>query len=513
MNRWVPLTLSYLRRAPAWALQKAVRCRLQHNITKRQHLQGGGAFAAWSATPWTGTAGRVACMGWDMRMGLGPAVAADPGVALGVGSVGRLGRLFAGAAALALWAGAALAQNTTPPVPGAVPLDVLHWWTSASERRAADQLAAHLAQAGVQWKDAAIPGGGGMAAVKVLKSRVLLGDPPDVAQLIGTTLTDWADIGLVLPLGGVAQRQRWAQVLFPTVLELVSYQGEVIAAPLGLHRINTLLYHRRALARAGVAPPRSWAQLEQAARALQAQGVRPLAWSDEPWQVATVFEAVLLGEAGAPLYRELMVQRRPSAWLDARVEAALLRLRWLRTLAGEPPVERVWSENARALQQGQAAFMLMGDWAKGELLAWGAQIGRDFGCVEVPGTPGMHLYSVDTLAMLRGARAREAVQEKVAEVVVGVAAQSAYNRIKGSVPVRRDIDPSTLDACARDSWETFAGARNERVPSLAHRMAADEAIKDAVAHALWRFVTDPRSDPQETQRRLAAVIRAPAAER
>ena len=43
---------------------------------------------------------------------------------------------------------------------------------------------------GVRWKDVAVPGGGGMAAVKVLKSRVLMGDPPDVAQLIGTALTD-----------------------------------------------------------------------------------------------------------------------------------------------------------------------------------------------------------------------------------------------------------------------------------------------------------------------------------
>jgi len=138
-----------------------------------------------------------------------------------------------------------------------VPMDVLHWWTSASERKAADQLALQLAQAGVQWKDAAIPGGGGMAAVKVLKSRVLMGDPPDVAQLIGTTLTDWADIGLVMPLNAVAQRQRWSQVLFPTVLELVTYKGDVIAAPLGIHRINTLLYNRKVFGKLGLTPPRS----------------------------------------------------------------------------------------------------------------------------------------------------------------------------------------------------------------------------------------------------------------
>lgn len=397
--------------------------------------------------------------------------------------------------------------------PAGVPLDVLHWWTSASERRAADQLSTHLAQAGVQWKDAAIPGGGGMAAVKVLKSRVLMGDPPDVAQLIGTTLTDWADIGLVLPLNAVAQRQRWHQVLFPTVLELVSYKGDVMAAPLGIHRINTLLYNRRLFTRLGLTPPRSWGQLEVVARKLQTQGLRPLAWSDEPWQMATVFETLLLGEAGPALYRELIVQRKGSAWMDPRVERALQRLRWLRTLAGDNPQEKAWTDGARELMNASTGMMIMGDWAKGELMAWGASPARDFGCVAVPGTEGMHLYSVDTLAMLVSTRPREATQEKMAEVVVGPAAQLAYNRIKGAVPVRRDVDVSSLDACARDSWETFAAARSARLPSLAHRMAADEAIKDAVAQTLWRFLTDARMEPQEAQRRLAAVIRAPGAER
>jgi glucose/mannose transport system substrate-binding protein len=146
-------------------------------------------------------------------------------------------------------------------------------------------------------------------------------------------------------------------------------------------------------------------------------------------------------------------------------------------------------------------------------MAWGANPTRDYGCIEVPGTSGMHLYSIDTLAMLVSPRQREVVQEKIAEVVVSPAAQLAYNRIKGSVPVRRDIDPSSLDGCARQSWETFANPVSARAPSLAHRMAADENIKDAVAQALWRYLTDPKSDTQETQRRLATIIRTPVMER
>jgi len=394
-----------------------------------------------------------------------------------------------------------------------VPLDVLHWWTSVSERKAADQLAVQLAQNGVQWKDAAIPGGGGMAAVKVLKSRVLMGDPPDVAQLIGTTLTDWAEIGLVMPLNAVAQRQRWSLVVFPAVLEHISYKNDVIAAPLGIHRINNLIYNRKVLRKLNLTPPSNWEELEIVASKLQKQGIKPLAWSDEPWQVATVFETILLGDAGPALYRELIVQRKGSAWMDARVERALKRLRWLRTLATDTPSERPWTDSTRELIEDNAGMMIMGDWAKGELMAWGANPIRDFGCAVVPGTQNMHLYSIDTLAMLVSTRKRDASQEKMAEVVSGISAQLAYNRVKGAIPVRRDIDPAALDSCARDSWESFANPTHARVPSLAHRMAADEAIKDAVAQILWRYLSDPQMQASEAQRRLSSVIRAPNVER
>lgn len=413
------------------------------------------------------------------------------------------------ALAVLLLGWAALAMPGWAQVP-AQPVDVLHWLTSASERRAANQLSAILAANGVQWRDAAIPGGGGMAAVKVLKSRVLMGDAPDVAQLIGTTLTEWADVGLVMPLNAVATRQRWAQTLFPTVMDLVSYNGMVIAAPLGIHRINTLLYNRRLFARVGLPPPTTWAEFELAVRKLSAQGIQPLAWSDEPWQVATVFEAVLLSDAGPALYRELIVQRRSSAWLDPRVERALTRLRWLRNTNGEPPREKPWTDATRELLAGKAAMLVMGDWAKGELIAWGASPGKDFGCVVLPGTENTHLYSIDTLAMLANGHHRDATQEKVAELVFNASTQLAYNRIKGSVPVQRDMDVASLDSCARDSWASFADPRTARVPSLAHRMAADESIKDAVAQTLWRYLTDPRMEPAEAQRRLAAVIRAPS---
>ena len=404
---------------------------------------------------------------------------------------------------------ALLGAQCTSTLAQPLPIDVLHWWTSAGERLAVEQLHTQLLLHGVRWKDVAIPGGGGMAAVKVLKSRVLMGDPPDAAQLIGATLKDWDDVGLVMPLTAVASRQQWARTIFPTVLNLITYQGVVVAAPLGIHRINTLLYNRHVFARLGLQPPTNWEEFALVAQKLSAQGIKPLAWSDEAWQIATVFEAVLLGEVGPKRYRELIVNRKSSAWLSPDIDKALERLRWLRTISGDLPRERPWTESAREITSETAAMFIMGDWAKGELMALGASPERDFGCVAVPGTRKMHLYSVDTLAMLRNPRKRTATQEKLAEVITTAQSQLAYNRVKGSVPVRNDIDPSVLDPCARDSWTAFAARDAALVPSLAHRMAADEATKDAVAHVLWRFLINPQMQASEAKRRLALAVSAP----
>ena len=63
---------------------------------------------------------------------------------------------------------AAAAQAAPAPSSSSSSLQVLHWWTSASERKAADLLAERLRDERIDWQDAAIPGGAGIGAGKVL---------------------------------------------------------------------------------------------------------------------------------------------------------------------------------------------------------------------------------------------------------------------------------------------------------------------------------------------------------
>jgi ABC-type glycerol-3-phosphate transport system substrate-binding protein len=249
-------------------------------------------------------------------------------------------------------------------------LQVLHWWTSASERKAAGLLAARAADEGLVWRDVGIPGGAGIGAGKVLKSRVLASDAPEVTQIIGASIGEWAELGFLLELDKVARINKWNTVFFPTIQNLIQYRQHVVAAPLGIHRINTLFYNRKLFATLKLVPPESWDELVLLAAKLKAAGVIPLAQSSEPWQLATLFENLILAESGPEYHRELFVKQNAQAVFDHRFIQALERFRLMKSWMSHPVDERSWTEVIRQFSRHEAAMTIMGDWAKGELNEW-----------------------------------------------------------------------------------------------------------------------------------------------
>ena len=398
----------------------------------------------------------------------------------------------------------ASASAAATPLPS---LQVLHWWTSASERRAANALAARLLDDGVEWRDGAIPGGAGLGAGKVLKSLVLAGDSPDATQIIGVSIGEWAELGLLLEFDNVAVAGNWNKVLFPTVQTLVQHRKHVVAAPLGIHRINTLLYNRKLFARLKLAPPTTWNEFVQVAARLRAAGIAPLVQSSEAWQVATLFENLVLAESGPEYYRELFVRQSQQAVADKRLLEALERLRMMKAWMASPLDEQAWTSVARRFAKREGAMLVMGDWAKAELNELGWPTDDEFSCAPMPGTGAWHLYSVDTLSMFTHDYLHVAAQEKLARLTVTPAMQQQYNLAKGSVPVRRDADIAQMDSCARASWTTFAKGATVQAPSLVHRMAADEESRDAIIAEVHRYFMNDAVTPADVQRRLSAVLR------
>ena len=402
----------------------------------------------------------------------------------------------------------------------AQPVQVLSWWKSAGEHKAVDVLAERLAQENILWHDVVIPSGGVGAGI-VLKSRLLAGTAPDMAQLKGPLIAEWFELGLINEfnpvVGGSATSQnrlataqvgKWDRAFFSTVEDLVRSNGHLLAIPLGIHRMNLIFYNRKVFDKYGLHPPETWSQFIDAATRLQKQGIIPLAQSSEPWQVATLFEALLLSESSPEFYRRAFVRKDPTAFADSRFARALLRLRVLKQYMPVPVRELNWTDTTRLVANGEAAMIVMGDFAKGEFNAWGYATDSSFGCVAVPNTGNTHIYNIDTLVMLKKDGASAELADRIAQILVSPNVQTDYNNIKGSIPVLRNADPLKMDSCARESWKVFARGAAVQVPSLAHDMATDGISKDAIIEELVHFFKDDTVKIVDAQHRLGVITRS-----
>ncbi len=130
----------------------------------------------------------------------------------------------------------------------------------------------------------------------------------------------------------------------------------------------------------------------------------------------------------------------------------------------------------------------MNDSAFGELINEGAIEGKTFGQVPYPGTDGMYIAVVDTFVQARrSANARNATD--FLAVLASPATQLAFSEAKGSVPVRTDVDVSSLTPYQQSAAESL---RNDTVLwSIAH----GEAVSPQFQQGFYDAVDDVRSQP------------------
>ena len=92
----------------------------------------------------------------------------------------------------------------------------------------------------------------------------------------------------------------------------------------------------------------------------------------------------------------------------------------------------------------------MGDWAKGEFSSAKQVAGKDFGCCPGFGPKAPYIVAGDAFVFPKTTDANAVKAQKLlARVVTAPVAQVAFNSRKGAIPIRSDVDESTLDICAR----------------------------------------------------------------
>ncbi|MBY0445653.1 MAG: sugar ABC transporter substrate-binding protein, partial [Burkholderiales bacterium] len=100
-------------------------------------------------------------------------------------------------------------------------------------------------------------------------------------------------------------------------------------------------------------------------------------------------------------------------------------------------------------------------------------------------------------------------QNDFATLLMSSEAQIAYNKHKGSIPARTDIDVQKLDAYGKASAQDFAqsSSKNTLVPSWAHNMAVQDDLKKAWIEIVFEYWNNDSINASSTASKLAAAIR------
>lgn len=384
--------------------------------------------------------------------------------------------------------------------------EVLHYWTSGGEAKSVAVLQEEFAANGGIWTDMPVAGGGGDAAMTALRARVLSGNAPTAVQLKGPAIQEWFNEGVLADISAVAEANNWADLLPTSIAAHMQCEGTWCAAPVNVHRVDWIWANAEILAANNIEMPTTWGEFNAAAEKLQAVGIIPLAHGGQAWQDATVFETVVLGLGGAEFYQAALVDLDPEALTSDTMIAVFDQMRTMRGYVDDNFSGRDWNLATAMVMNGEAAFQIMGDWAKGEFVAAGQEPGVDFLCASTPGDG--YLYNVDSFAMFEvDGEDKQAGQALLAELVMGPNFQEVFNMNKGSIPARTDVSLDGFDACAQLSAADMSSTSEDGtlMPSYAHGMALFGAQSGAITDVVTAHFNSDMSSA-ETVQMLADAI-------
>ena len=400
------------------------------------------------------------------------------------------------AAALAITTNVALAQE----------VEVLHWWTSGGEAAALNVLKEDLANQGIGWQDMPVAGGGGESAMTVLRARVTAGNPPTAVQMLGFDILDWAEQGALADLNDVAARENWDAVIPKALQAFAKYDGQWISAPVNVHSTNWVWANKAVLDKLGLAQPQTWDDFVAAMQAAKDAGYTALAHGGQPWQEATIFDGVAMSAGGPQFYKSAFIDLDPKALGSDAMLETFKRMEVLRGFVDDNFSGRDWNLASSMVINGEAAFQIMGDWAKGEFVNAGKVPGQDFLCFRVPGSGNTVTFNSDQFAMFSVSESAAASQATLASAILSPSFQSAFNVVKGSVPARTDVSNEAFDACGKKGMADLAAANASGM--LFGSMAHGHANRASIKNAMYDVITAHFNGEYDAKTATAEIVNA-----
>ncbi|WP_226022573.1 ABC transporter substrate-binding protein [Halomicrobium salinisoli] len=338
-------------------------------------------------------------------------------------------------------------------------VEMAHFWQEGGGKRMLEELFAdfHSRNPGVEVTDQAntIDDHG-----MLIKSQILQESPPPVfVEWPGQNMVPYNEAGALRDVSDLWADNGWAEAFIEGPRERVQMDGSYYGVPIDIHRMNNLFYHVDMVEERGIDParvdsPGEFLEVLEGCEDGDVIGMeQPM---KNPSDVLQLFANIVIGEFGAETYRGITQGETRSYESELRRSVELLDA--YADLAREDATFVDMVEANGRFMEGESVFFHQGDWMAGSYEDRADfEYGRDWDHAVFPGTEDVFMLSTDALVAAEGADFDEDARAFL-EFMASPGAQKTLNRIKGSIPPRRDVDLGDYPEILREQFRDFEAA-------------------------------------------------------
>lgn len=382
-------------------------------------------------------------------------------------------------------------------------VEVAHYWISPSERKALDVYRDAWKGLGGKWID--MPNKNKLAQTGMATDMIANGYPPAVIQwnANGESM-ELALMGVIQDIDDIAVADHWRDFLPQNLINHISYKGHIYFAPVNIHAENWVWTNKKIFDQLKLPVPTSWDGVLSSAAKIKAAGYVPIALGSGAWEISLLFNDIVYSVYGPKGYTRLLTGGDSNAAMEPAMLKALDILRRLSVYVDPARTGKTWVDATLSMGRGRAGMQFMGDYAKGELKEAGLVVDKDFRCSLAPGTESIYFVVIDAFAfpVTNNEQVRRS-QRLFARQIMNVDNQLAFNRIKGSIPPRTDIQRNNLDTCGKVGLDLISRQHGQ---VFAQSMLMPPQMSQGWIDIVADYFNNPKISPEKAQRQLAEVL-------
>jgi len=236
----------------------------------------------------------------------------------------------------------------------------------------------------------------------------------------------------------------------PSLLEACRFEGGLYCLPINIHSWDWLWLSTAAYEKIGQPVPTNWDEYVASWPALQEAGIHPFGLATG-WPFSGIPGVLMSALGGSELINKVYIDKDAEAVRSPEFRRVVEALDGLRQVISPDMLVPSFGDVGNQLLAGDAAGNIHGDWLAGDLQVAGGVPGEDYECLPALGLGTQLGGGGDSFYFPKLPEGTDQAvldaQADLARILISPDAQLKFNMVKGSMPIRTDIDLSQANSC------------------------------------------------------------------